>query len=83
MPDGHCDGSRPVPGPQATKSLPQSGVGVPFSWGTRNESRAYVGVSARFGRVRLDGVEGIELDPEGYEVWFVHDKAFLQFQTTF
>jgi hypothetical protein len=29
------------------------------------------------------GDEGIELDDEGYEVWFVHDKGFLHLQTTF
>jgi hypothetical protein len=51
--------------------------------GTRRESRAYFGVDARFGRVSLAGVEGIELDPEPYEVWFHHDKAFLALQATF
>lgn len=50
---------------------------------TRNETRAYVGLSARFGRVVLDVVEGIELDPEPYDVWGVHDKAFAHLQTTF
>ncbi len=50
---------------------------------TRIESRGYVGLSARFGRVSLDAVEGIELDPEPYTVWLVHDKAFLHLQTTF
>lgn len=54
-----------------------------FSWGTRNESRAYIGLAARFGRVLVAGVEGIELDPEPYDVWLVHDKGFLQLQTTF
>jgi len=54
-----------------------------FTYGTRNESRAYVGLMARFGRVWLSGVEGIELDPEPYEVWHHHDKGFLQLQTTF
>jgi hypothetical protein len=49
----------------------------------RNESRAYVGLAARFGRVRLSGIEGIELDPERYEVWHRHDKGFLALQTTF
>jgi hypothetical protein len=53
-------------------------------WPTwRNESRAYVGLMARCGRVRLSGVEGIELDPEPYEVWHHHDKGFLALQTTF
>lgn len=54
-----------------------------FSWGTRNESRAYVGLQARFGRVWVAGIEGIELDPEPYPVTFHHDKGFLQLQTTF
>jgi hypothetical protein len=53
------------------------------SYGTRTESRAYIGLIARFGRVAVSGVEGIELDPEPYDVWFVHDKGFLQLQTTF
>jgi len=51
--------------------------------GTRRESRAYVGLEARFGNVRVFGVEGIELDPERYEVWFVHDKGFVGLQATF
>lgn len=55
-----------------------------FSWGTRKESRAYVGLEARFGRVRVQGIEGIELDnPETYDVTFHHDKGFLQLQTVF
>ncbi|HEY2954033.1 MAG TPA: hypothetical protein VGK89_02145 [Candidatus Eisenbacteria bacterium] len=54
-----------------------------FTWGTRNESRAYVGLAARFGRVSVEAIEGIELDPEPYEVWLVHDKGFLHLQTTF
>ncbi len=53
------------------------------SYGSRHESRAYFGLDARFGRVRVSGVEGIELDPEPYQVWFHHDKAFLALQTTF
>ncbi len=51
--------------------------------GTRRESRAYFGLEASFGNVTVAGVEGIELDPEPYEVWFVHDKAFLQLQAKF
>jgi hypothetical protein len=51
--------------------------------GTRKESRAYFGLDARFGRVRIDGVEGIELDLEPYPVYFHHDKAFITLQTTF
>jgi hypothetical protein len=53
------------------------------SYATRIESRGYVGLGARFGRVSADAVEGIELDPEPYEVWGWHDKAFLHLQTTF
>lgn len=51
--------------------------------GGRNESRAYVGVALRFGRLSVTGTEGIELDPERYEVWNHHDKGFIQLQTTF
>ncbi len=54
-----------------------------FTYGTRKESRAYVGLEARFGKVRVQGIEGIELDKEPYEVSFHHDKGFLQLQTTF
>ena len=55
-----------------------------FSYGTRVESRTYVGLLARFGRVSVSGIEGIELDPEPYEVPFgLHDKGFLHLQTTF
>jgi hypothetical protein len=58
--------------------------GAPFpTYGTRVESRAYVGLTGRFGQVSVSAVEGIELDPEPYEVWWVHDKAFLHLQTTF
>jgi len=52
-------------------------------YGSRKESRAYIGLALRFGRVLLQGVEGIELDNEPYDVWFVHDKGFLHLQTTF
>ena len=54
-----------------------------FTYGTRKESRAFVGLQARFGRVRVQGVEGIELDSEPYQVTFHHDKGFLAMQTTF
>ncbi len=53
------------------------------TYGTRVESRAYLGLSARFGQVSADAVEGFELDPEPYEVWWVHDKAFLHLQARF
>ena len=56
----------------------------PFgTYGSRTESRAYLGLMARFGRVSLQVIEGIELDPEPYEVALAHDKGFLQLQTTF
>ena len=54
-----------------------------FTWGSRKESRAYVGLRAKFGRVSVQGIECIELDHEPYEVSFHHDKGFLQLQTTF
>jgi len=54
-----------------------------FTYGSRKESRAFIGLQARFGRVRVQGVEGIELDAEPYEVTFHHDKGFLQMQTAF
>jgi hypothetical protein len=53
------------------------------TYGTRKESRAYLGLIARFGRVSIQGVEGIELDHEPYEVTLWHDKGFLQLQSTF
>lgn len=57
---------------------------IPYrSYGTRVEKRAYLGLIARFGRVRLQVIEGIELDDEPYDVAGVHDKGFLQLQTTF
>jgi hypothetical protein len=56
----------------------------PYStWGTRKESRAFIGLLARFGRVSVQAIEGIELDHERYQVWFIHDKGFLHLQTTF
>jgi hypothetical protein len=64
-------------------TISQIGPYHPTSYGTRVESRAYVGLSARIGRVWVSGVEGIELDPEPYDVWFVHDKGFLHLQATF
>ena len=60
-------------------------VGSPSftAYGTRVESRAYFGLMARFGAVSVYGVEGLELDHEPYDVWLVHDKAFLHLQTAF
>jgi len=63
--------------------IARSGYQPYSTWGTRTESRAYVGLAARFGRVSVEAIEGIELDPERYEVWWVHDKGFLHLQTTF
>jgi hypothetical protein len=57
---------------------------IPYgTYGTRSENRAYLGVAARWGRVSLQGIEGIELDHEPYDVAGIHDKGFLQLQTTF
>ncbi len=64
-------------------TIVKSGVTRYFSYGTRKESRAYFGLTARFGNVSVSGVEGIELDSEPYDVWFVHDKGFLSLQATF
>jgi hypothetical protein len=62
-----------------------AGGGPPpyVSEGSRKESRAYVGVAARFGRVSAQAIEAIELDIEPYPVWFHHDKAFFQIQAAF
>ena len=64
-------------------SVARSGVMFRQSYGTRTESRAYLGLAARFGNVTISIVEGIELDPEPYEVWAVHDKGFFQLQAIF
>jgi hypothetical protein len=64
-------------------SIAQGGRVLVESQGSRKESRAFIGLEAHFGNVTLSGVEGIELDTEPYEVWFVHDKGFLQLQATF
>ena len=58
--------------------------GVPgFTWGSRKKSRAFIGLQVRFGRVRVQGIEGIDLDKEPYDVTFHHDKGFLHLQTSF
>ncbi|MCU0258597.1 MAG: hypothetical protein MUF56_06200 [Solirubrobacteraceae bacterium] len=67
----------------ARHSLTRTGHPYEAYHPSRNESRIYLGLGARFGRVSLYGYEGIELDPESYDVWFVHDKGFLLLQTTF
>jgi len=60
-------------------------VGSPpvSTYGSRKESRAFIGLQARFGRVSVRGIEGIELDSEPYPVAFHHDKGFLSLQTSF
>lgn len=57
--------------------------GPASGYGTRLENRAFVGLQVRFGRLVVQGIEGIELDAEPYEVSFHHDKGFIQLQTTF
>jgi len=57
--------------------------GLAASEGTRPETRAFFQLQKQFGRVLLQGTEGIELDKEPYPVTFHHDKGFLQLQTTF
>lgn len=64
-------------------TIQQSGITAPFSFGSRTESRAYIGIIARFGGVSLQVVEGLELDRESYDVWAVHDKGFVQLQAVF
>jgi len=54
-----------------------------YTEGTRLETRAYVALQLRFGRVQVEGIECIELNREPYDVAFIHDKGFLHFQTTF
>jgi hypothetical protein len=66
-----------------TIRISQPGVNPAFSWGSRGENRAYFGLGFRFGRVWLAGIEGLELDQEPYPVAWIHDKGFLQLQTTF
>lgn len=56
---------------------------TPYSYGSRSEDRAYLGVILHFGALSLQAVEGIELDHEPYNVWLVHDKGFLQAQARF
>ena len=60
-------------------------VGQPpaHTWGTRVETRAYLALQVRFGRVLVQGTECFELDKENYDVAFIHDKGFVHIQTTF
>ncbi len=60
-----------------------AGVAPVSTYGTRVETRAFFSLQKQFGRVRLEGTEGIELDREPYPVTFHHDKGFLHVQTTF
>lgn len=64
-------------------NIGEFGSYLSHTYGTRNESRAYVGLDLRFGNVTFAGVEGIELDPEPYPVWAWHDKGFLSMQAKF
>lgn len=61
----------------------RQGVTLAESEVRNKESRAYVTLSARFGKVSVEGTEGIELDLEPYPVTWHHDKGFLKLQTTF
>ena len=64
-------------------TVTQDGPVPAFTWGTRVETRAFFCLQKQFGRVRIQGTEGIELDHEHYDVAFHHDKGFLHIQTTF
>jgi hypothetical protein len=61
----------------------REGVTLAQSETRPKESRAYVTLAARFGKVNLEGTEGFELDIEPYDVMYHHDKGFLKLQTTF
>jgi hypothetical protein len=61
----------------------REGVTLASSEPRQKESRAYITLAARFGKVNVEGTEGIELDTEPYQVMFHHDKGFLKLQTTF
>jgi len=54
-----------------------------LTFGSRYENRAFFSLQKQFGRVRIQGTEGIELDHETYPVTFHHDKGFIHIQTTF
>ncbi len=58
-------------------------AGRVVSPGTRHETRAHVGLQARFGNLLVAATEGLELDHEPYEVWLIHDKAFFQLMARF
>jgi len=61
----------------------QIGVVPTFTWGTRKENRLFIALQKRFGKVLVEGTEGIELDKEGYDVAFVHDKGFVHVMVPF
>jgi hypothetical protein len=61
----------------------QNGIIPLDTTGSRHETRAFITLQKMFGRVRVQGMEGVELDHEPYEVSFHHDKGFIQIQTTF
>jgi hypothetical protein len=54
-----------------------------FTYASRKETRGYFGFQARFDKVQVQIVEGVELDREPYSVAVHHDKTFLHLQTTF
>lgn len=62
-------------------------LGIPwrpvYTEGTRLETRGYLALQFRFGKVLVEGIECIELNREPYDVAFIHDKGFVHFQTTF
>ncbi len=61
----------------------QAGAVPTFTWGTRVETRVFLSLQRRFGRLLLLGTEGFELDSERYDVAFIHDKGFIQLQAEF
>lgn len=64
-------------------SVARSGGWSTVGYGTRRESRGYLGATLRVGQVTLSAVEGFELDREPYDVWGIHDKGFVQLQARF
>jgi hypothetical protein len=67
-------------------TIAETGAPTPVilpTYGSRIESRLYFGAAVRFANVSLLATEGIELDPEPYDVVGLHDKAFLQLLATF
>jgi len=63
--------------------IAQQGAIPVDTYGTRKEARAFIGLQARFARIRVQGIEGIQLSQKPYPVTWHHDKGFLQLQTTF